>query len=326
MGVERSALRLPSLISSRLWKIGQALLAIALVGFAAWYLWRQWRDASAAHLSLSMNALWLAVASAIVLATYALLVEAWRRVLARYGHTVAYRDAARVWFVSNLGKYVPGKVWQVTAMTTMLAALDVPITAAAGASAVITIANVVAGFALLLVAGGQSLHVVSDKAESAVIISTLILLAALLVAPFTMRVISSAASRLLRREVVIRMPLGAAWISLAGCLVAWLLYGSAFQLLVIAILGRASGVWLSYVAAYTLSYLVGYLVLAAPGGLGPREATLSFLLVSLRLATPAEAAVISIASRLWLTVLEVVPGIAFVLVRRRPWAGPPPVR
>jgi uncharacterized membrane protein YbhN (UPF0104 family) len=71
------------------------------------------------------------------------------------------------------------------------------------------------------------------------------------------------------------------------------------------------------VTAYTLSYLIGYLSLITPGGIGPREAALSFLLVTLGLAAGREAAVITIASRLWLTVLEIVPGVLFLLRRSR---------
>lgn len=316
MDAERDSSVDPPVTSERRrWKVVQGALALLLVGFAGWYLWKQWRDASASQLRISVDPLWLTLASAIVLATYLLLVETWRRVLARYGSRIAFREAMRIWFVSNLGKYVPGKLWQVTAMTVMTNQLRVPVATSAGAAAVVTIANVVAGFALLLFAGMPTLRALGGRYESAVLVSTLVLLAALLAAPFTMRVLSAGASRILRRPLMIDMPLSAVWIGLAGCGVAWVLYGSAFQLLVLALLGKASAPWLSYVAVYTLSYLVGYLVLIAPGGVGAREATLVFLLVTMRLASPAEAAVITVASRLWLTVLEIVPGVLFMLTR-----------
>ena len=59
----------------------------------------------------------LAVGSAaLVVLTYGLLVELWRRILAEWGAGMAFGDAVRIWCVSNLGKYVPGKVWQIVAM------------------------------------------------------------------------------------------------------------------------------------------------------------------------------------------------------------------
>lgn len=300
----------------------QALLTIALVGFTAWYLWQQWEGASAAHIGLHFAPAWLGAATIIVLATYALLVEVWRRVLSRYGSTIPFSAAARVWFVSNLGKYVPGKVWQVTTMTLMLSQLQVPVATAAGASAVITIANVLAGFALLVVLGMPALRAVAGGHDTALIVATLILVIALLAAPFIMRVLSSLASRLFRRPLALTVPAGGAWLAVGGCLVAWVLYGFAFQLLVRSILGSASAPWISYVAVYTLSYLIGYLALFAPGGIGPRELSLSYLLITLQIASPPEAAIITIASRLWLTVLEIVPGILFLFVRPAAGAAP----
>ena len=299
------------------WRVLQSVVTLLLVGFAAWYLWRQWREATAADLHISVDFIRLTAASGLVLATYLLLVETWRRVLARYGYHVSFSNAARVWFISNLGKFVPGRVWQVTAMTAMTQRLGIPLTAAGSASAVITIANVVAGFSLLLVVGTRSLSALEGRYQASVAIATGLLLVALVAAPFTMRVIGTVATRALRRPVALSMPASAAWISIVGCAVAWLSYGVAFQIFVHAIVGHADGAWSAYVAAYTLSYLIGYLSLITPGGIGPREAALSFLLVTLGLATGREAAVITIASRLWLKVLEILPGVLFLLRRSR---------
>ena len=55
----------------------------------------------------------------------------------------------------------------------------------------------------------------------------------------------------------------------------------------------------------------------APGGVGVREAVLVLAMPRFQLASVADAAVIAVASRLWLTVLEIVPG---VLLLRRPGA------
>lgn len=302
-------------VRARLRRIAQIASAIALVAFAGWYLWRQWRGASTADLRLDVHWGALTLASFIVLATYTLLVETWRRVLVSYGYHIAFRDAARVWFVSNLGKYVPGKIWQVTAMAEMLRRLRVALPDAASASAVITVANVVAGFGLALLIGTSSLRALGGRYESAVVAATILLLAALLAAPFTARALSFAITRMRGRTVALTLPRRAVALSLMGCTAAWLLYGSAFQLLVYSLFHTAPAPWIAYVVAYTLSYLVGYLVIIAPGGFGPREATLSTLLVALHAATPAQAVVITIVSRLWLTVLEVGPGILFLVVK-----------
>jgi uncharacterized membrane protein YbhN (UPF0104 family) len=100
--------------------------------------------------------------------------------------------------------------------------------------------------------------------------------------------------------------------AIVGNVVAWVLYGLAFQLLARAVLGEVRGGLAAYVAVYTLSYLVGYLVLPAPAGVGFREASMITLMPAAGLATAAQAAVLAIASRLVVTILDIAPGLAFL--------------
>lgn len=293
-------------------------LAVVVVAFAGLYLWKQWQSASREQLRVSLDVPWLLLASAIVLATYALLIETWRRVLAAYGSPISFIDASHVWFVSNLGKYVPGKIWQITAMTAMMTRLGARVVDAGSAAAVITVVNVLAGFAIVLAAGSGLLRTLGPNYERATILATIILVVALLAAPWTVRLSSRLASRALGRQLTLVVPAKATWISLAGCLASWAAYGLAFQFFVRALIGHANGPWSAYLAAYTLSYLVGYLTLFSPGGLGAREVVLASALQALHLTTGPEAAVITVASRLWLTVLEIVPGLLYLPRRLGP--------
>jgi uncharacterized membrane protein YbhN (UPF0104 family) len=300
-----------------IWRIAQYGLALAFILFAARSLLRQWHDASVAHLQLQLQPGWLALSSLVVLATYLLLVEIWRRVLARFGGHVSLATAARVWFVSNLGKYVPGKVWQVTAMVEMMNRRGVSLTAAGGAAILVAVCNVVAGFVLVLAIGTPSLRALGARAEPVVITATIVLLVGLLTAPLTVRWATQLFNYVSRRKVVMKVPAAAVWESIGGYVATWALYGSAFELFAIAIVGHAGGSWMAYTATFTISYLVGYLWLPAPGGLGAREWAMSTIFVALKLGTPAEAAAITIASRLWLTVLEILPGVIYLVRRPR---------
>ena len=76
-------------------------------------------------------------------------------------------------------------------------------------------------------------------------------------------------------------------------------------------LGRAGGGYSAYLAAYTISYLVGYIFLFAPAGVGFREAAMLEILQRAGLALAPEAALITLSSRIWLTLLEVTPAIVF---------------
>jgi len=76
-------------------------LAIVVVWYAGVYLWRQWESASRAELHVSIDVSCLLIASVIVLSTYVLLIETWRRVLAVYGKPISFIDAAISFARSN---------------------------------------------------------------------------------------------------------------------------------------------------------------------------------------------------------------------------------
>ena len=246
--------------------------AVAVVAFAAVALWKQWQSASRQQLTFSIDFRWLLASSILFLSTYLVLIEMWRRVLAVYGSRISFIDAAHVWFVSNLGKYVPGKIWQVTASTAMMTRLGARAVDAGSAAGVIAVVNVLAGFAIVLAAGFGLLRALGPVYARATIVGTAFLVVALLAAPWTVGIINRVVSRVLRRPVTLALPGKAMWISLVGCSIAWCVYGAAFQLLVRSLIGHAEGRWTAYLAAYTLSYLVGYIALFAPGGVGVREA------------------------------------------------------
>src|SRR5690242_317834 len=108
----------------------QITLTTALIVIAGWKLRGQWADASRAGVHFQVYWLALLAASAIVFATYLLLIETWRRVLELLGAPVAFAPAARVWFASNLGKYIPGKIWTLTGMVVLIGREGVPAPAA----------------------------------------------------------------------------------------------------------------------------------------------------------------------------------------------------
>ena len=133
----------------------------------------------------------------------------------------------------------------------------------------------------------------------------------------------SGASRLLRRPFTLpRLPIRAIWVAAVGSGAAWVLFGLAYHLLGIGLLRHATGDAADSVAVFTLSYLAGFLALIAPGGIGVREGVMALLLTRAGVATASEATWLVVASRLWLTVLEILPGALWLAlsVRRRPTA------
>lgn len=294
------------------WRVVQIVLTAALIFAAGWQLRGQWTDASRADFHLQLNLGWLALASAIVFCAYLILIESWRRVLIGLGAPVAFAPAARIWFAANLGKYVPGKIWTVSAMMVMMTEQGVSFAASGASAVVITIAQLATGFAVVLFTSMPTVRGLAGG-STAVVASTVGMMACLLAAPLVTRQWNRIAARFGRPQLAVDVPLRAIIPALIGCAVSWFLYGLAFQYLVRSLIGTADGPLSAYTAAYTASYLVGYLALFAPGGIGMREIALSAVLGPLGLATQAQAAVITVASRLWLTVVELIPSVIAAL-------------
>jgi uncharacterized membrane protein YbhN (UPF0104 family) len=98
----------------------------------------------------------------------------------------------------------------------------------------------------------------------------------------------------------------------------WGLYAVAFWLLFLGLEGWAPFLWVG--PAFAAAYLVGYVVLIAPAGVGIRE---SALVVFLLPVLPREGALaLALVARLWTTVAEVVPAAVFAWIQTR--SGPPP--
>ncbi len=297
-------------------------MQIAATLVVAWFIVKtlvgQWHAVEGQPLEINPNWTLIVGSAAVVLATYAVLIEAWRRILIAWKAKLAFWPAARIMSISRLGLYVPGRIWQIAAMTRMAQSAKVNPIAAAGSSVLNTVVNIAMGFLVALVAGWRSFGRLSHGRTGVGVALVVVAVAAILLLPFALPIMLRLARRVTGRDLAdVTLPHRAVYVAVVANIVAWLLYGAAFQLFVRGMTGRAPGSFADYVTAFAWPYLLGYLVLFVPGGLGVREVALAVALDALHLAAPPTAAVIAVSSRLWLSVLELVPGLLFLIADRR---------
>ncbi|MHB1298081.1 MAG: lysylphosphatidylglycerol synthase domain-containing protein [Gemmatimonadaceae bacterium] len=303
----------------RWWKVLQAAFVIAVLWYGGVLLARQWGDLRSLGARIRPDWWRVAGSAGVVLVSYGVLIATWRAMVAQWAERLDTFTAMRIWFVSNLGRYVPGKVWQIGAMGVMAQDAGVSAVAAVGSSLVIALVNLLVGFAVVGATGAGLVAAVLPS-RGALVVAVAALAVGVAALPwmlpplmrFTLRVTGRSTS-----AATPHLPARVIWLAALGCGAAWVLYGIAFRELAVALLGSASGDVAAYVAVFTLSYLLGFLVLFAPGGIGVRELSMSSLLVAAGLAAGPEAALLVIASRLWLTVLEIVPGLLFLAWPRK---------
>src|SRR5207249_163675 len=144
---------------------------------------------------------------------------------------------------TNLGKYVPGKVWGIGAMGVMAQARGVSASAAAGSAVLGTVVNIIMGFVVVLVVGWRGLDAMTHGHAGAGVVVAVAILGALLALPFIMPAeLDIPGAKLFSRRLVVQLfPHSAVYIAIAGNLLAWILYGIAFQVFVYGTLGSAHG-------------------------------------------------------------------------------------
>jgi glycosyltransferase 2 family protein len=301
-------------------------IRLAVAAIVVYFVYRtlatSWDDIRLNLVALRPSWPGLILASLATFTGYAVLIAAWRQLLSAWQSPLDILNATRIWFVSSLGKYVPGKIWSIGAMAVLAKEAGASPVAATGSAVIMQLVNLAAGFAVLAFAGAGELLALYPMARLtawATLVATVIGLA---FGPQLLTAGVRTAERVVGRPIskIPALSHRALLTVFAANVIAWVAYGIAFGLFWSAVLGRGGGVSLAALAVFTASYLIGFLVLPAPGGLGVREAALVALLLSLKLATPADAALLAATSRIWLTVLEIVPGLILlpgVSLRRR---------
>ncbi|WP_116949981.1 lysylphosphatidylglycerol synthase domain-containing protein [Jiangella endophytica] len=290
--------------------VRRVFLALALSA-AVWAVAGRWDEVRAAWSALPPLTVLaaFAVALAYVLATMA----SWRAVLTDLGSAVPLGPAARMFLLSQLGKYLPGGVWNLVAAAEIGADLRIPRRRSVTVMAVALLVSIVTG---LLVAAVAVLAGPSDVRDTyGVALLALPLLAALLAPPVLNRLLGFLLRRLGRAPL--EHPLSAAGVARASAwaLLAWLLAGLHVHLLVTALGADASLATAALATgAYALAWTVGFLVVVVPAGVGVREAVLGLVLAG---QLSGGAVVIAVlASRLLLTVADLALGLAAARRRR----------
>jgi glycosyltransferase 2 family protein len=297
-----------ALTRRKLFKLAQWIFAAAILFFAARSLAGQWNKVEARLLHVQFGWEWIGAATVVVLLSFALLIEGWRRVMGAWDSHLPFGQAARIWFLSSLGKYVPGNIWSLTAMGVMARGRGISALAAAGSSIIMQAVSLVTGAAIVMITGAQLLG-----QPVLVGVSVLILIGILLSAPRFLPPLTVWIGSIIGKEVAPpSVPATSIWTAAIASALSWLLYGFAFQLFVHGLLGAAPGEISRYIAVYTAAYILGFISPIAPAGLGVREFTLAAFMTQLGLANEADAALIAIAARLWLTIIELVPSGLYV--------------
>jgi glycosyltransferase 2 family protein len=242
--------------------------AAAAVAFGGYAVAGEWTGVRAALVRI--GPLTVVGAMVSVLAAMFAAMQVWRVLLAALGSPLPIRVGARIMFVGQLGKYVPGSVWPVLAQMELGATHRVPRHHSASASLLSMLVSVFSGLLTALVTLPFVAGLTSYRW-------------AFLAAPFLLaclhpKVLNYVLGRLFRltRRPPLEQPLTARAIvtSLAWSFLAWILYGLQIWLLATRLGAPRGSAVLLALGGFAFAWSVGFLAVFAPAGAGVREVLL----------------------------------------------------
>ena len=274
---------------------------VVAVGLAVWALWSRWDAVVLA--ARRLDPVWLVAAAVATLANLAAVGVAWRALVIDLGARLPLGLTARVFFVGQIGKYVPGSLWPLVVQAE-LAKRHVARRLTAAATLV-----------LLLLSGATALVVVLltlpfTRTEGS---GAGVRWAAVLVLPTLVLLHPAILGRLLDRglKVLGRDPLEQ-WTSLRGTVItsAWAILAWGFaglQVWLLAVPLGAPATWGTYAlttGGYALAWAIGLVVVVAPAGAGAREVALAALLSGV--LDPGAVVVVVLLSRVLFTAADLM--------------------
>ncbi len=285
------------------------LLLLVVLGGVLLYIRQEFR-AIRAH-EFSLRWLLLAASFLIAVATYLINYAIWLRLTAAFSLRASLRQSSYAWFVSQLGKYVPGKFTML--LLRMNAYAGQPRRKIAAASGVEFLASVAASAVVVLIGVAFSpAHFGAEVRAASVLLLAVLLI--VLYPPFLLRAINFLLDRL-KREAITEMP---SYGLMLAAVVLYTLNGLIAGIWAFLLFNSLSPLtWSNYLVLTASCYgasLIGFAALFAPGGIGVREGIL-FLILPLFMPKPT-VIVGTILMRLLVIAVELTLAVSAAVVSK----------
>lgn len=289
-----------------------AFLAIAL-GLGVWAVVSERSEIADALSRLSWQHVVIAAVTAVAYVWCTML--SWRQVLADLGSPLPWRASVELFGVSQIGKYIPGGVWNIVAAAEIGTAHRIPRRRSVTAMAITVLVSLVSGLAIGAVAFALSPSEDLKRWWWLVLLTPPLVIA---LAPPAMNRLIAFVLRVVRRPAL-EHPLTLRGLggATAWAVVAWLLAGVHVDALASGIGARADARTLALaVTGYALAWVAGYVFIFAPAGVGAREVVLGATLAGAGMTTGAVLAVV-LLSRFLLTGVDLLLAGIGLAIRRR---------
>jgi glycosyltransferase 2 family protein len=310
------------------WPTCKALLALAILAAVAWQFWRDLHHESLQNLTIQWQ--WLAGSALLYVAGLGFSGWYWYRLLLTFGQRPLLAATYRAYYVSQLGKYLPGKAWALILRGTLIQGPDVKLSIALIATFYEVLTTMASGALLAAVLFAVYEPRLLEGAWHPALLGLLLLaMCGLPLMPGVFnRVVGVLAKRFRKIEGFAgpRLRMATLIEGLVTTSGVWICFGFSLWAMMQALLPDGEPLTFKLSARYTaiiaLACVAGFVVVVVPGGVGVREWVLDRFLAPELAATAvlgagARTVVIVLLLRLTWTAGELVMAALLWLLPRQ---------
>lgn len=303
----------------KLLKALKITFGVLVVVFLAWYFWKNWDEFSEKIMNVNIG---IFIVSMLFYFVYKItLASLWHYITKINGCSIKYEKAVTSYLYSILGKYIPGKVFMLAARLTYYKEEDAPLSKVTVCFFIENVCTLLGAAMLFIV----SLFFFPNELLENYKWLTLLLIVAFFVCihPKIINFVLRLIGKIFKKSLEIPMKYSQMLKVVLLFIGNWLIVGFGFFILTKSIYPAVEWSQLLYCAGiWGVSAIMGILAIFAPSGLGVRE---GIIVAGLMLIMPqSDAMVISVVSRLWQTIPELLLVVmAFVYSRIRKLSGKP---
>jgi len=292
---------------------GIVSLIFLFLGRMVWEDWTRVREASFVFKGAPL--LWGTV---LFVFSYFIQIWAWYLITVKVGIAISFRETLESWFYSQLGKYLPGKIWIFLGRFYLYGSKGKSKEGISIALYFETVTLTVAAGLLFLAAlfFFKEVRPFLSGQQMSWLIFLFVVAFVSLYPPVLQTILNWFLIRFKRDPISLSIRYSDILCILFVCVLSWLAAGIAFYLFINSIFPVSSKYILYLTGSLAFACFLGLIVLIAPSGLGVREGVLVYFLSSV---IPGPVAVIlSVLTRLWTTLIEMgLIGVVYLFSRLR---------
>lgn len=280
----------------------QLIIVVTIFYFMGRVVYSNWHDISLQEININVYKL---IASFFFLLIYLLfLVKNWQLILQYMNINLEFISGIKIFFYSQFGKYLPGKVWTIMGKVYLSNKYGISKKKVVLSSLIEILASMLSGLVLFLI---SICFEKNFKIDSNLLNASLFLIPVLLIFlhPKINGYFINIGLKLLKKEAIeIDFTFNQILSIFFYYLFAWLIIGIGFYMLISSFTDISYTKIPILAGSLSLAGTIGIISFIAPGGIGVREGILALLLSNI-ISTPM-AILSSLACRVWLTAGEIV--------------------